>query len=186
MDKFYAGTIFIIDKSILTAHDFGAHLKERYEQGNDLISYGGRLVIHIFNTEGDLRELGSFRNILILISYVTYLSLELLNINLIRMHNENMDGPCEDEKTEGKGFCIRDATTQDIQSFLEDSAEENDIILGFTVGFVTIDQELADFIENLVPTFEKTLSNVVNDPIKSRYSQAGFQRKANLLSKKNL
>ena len=65
--------------------------------------------------------------------------------------------------------------TQDIQAFLDDSAEENDIVLGFTVGFVTIDQELAEFIENLVPTFEKSLSNVVNDPIKSQYSQFGFQ-----------
>ena len=96
------------------------------------------------------------------------------------MHNENMEGPCEDEKTEGKGFCIQSATTQDIQNFLDESAQDNDIILGFTVGFVTIDQELADFIENLVPTFEKSLSNVVNDPIKSIYSQACFQR--NVLS----
>ena len=38
-----------------------------------------------------------------------------------------------------------------------------------------IDQALADFIENLVPTFEKSLSGVVNDPIKSLYSQFGFQ-----------
>ena len=91
------------------------------------------------------------------------------------MHNENMDGPCEDESVDGKGFCVTNATTQEIQSFLEDSAEDSDIILGFTVGFVTIDQKLADFIENLVPTFEKSLSNVVNDPIKSKYSQSGFQ-----------
>ena len=96
------------------------------------------------------------------------------------MHNENMEGPCEDESVEGKGFCIKSATTQDIQAFLDESAQDNDIILGFTVGFVTIDQELADFIENLVPTFEKSLSNVVNDPIKSIYSQASFQR--NVLS----
>ena len=94
---------------------------------------------------------------------------------MIRMHNENMDGPCEDESVIGKGFCVRNSTTDDIQSFLDDFAEENDIILGFTVGFVTIDQELADFIENLVPTFEKSLSNVVNDSIKSIYSQVGFQ-----------
>ena len=87
-----------------------------------------------------------------------------------------MDDPCEDEGVEGKGFCVTNATTRDIQSFLDDSAEDTDIILGFTVGFVTIDQELADFIENLVPTFEKSLSNVVNDPIKSIYSQVSFQR----------
>ena len=93
-----------------------------------------------------------------------------------RMHNENMNGPCEDESLESKGFCIQSATTQDIQAFLDDSAEENDIILGFTVGFITIDQELAEFIEYLVPTFEKSLSNVVNDPIKSSYSQACFQQ----------
>ena len=96
------------------------------------------------------------------------------------MHNENTEGPCEDESVEGKGFCIKSATTQDIQAFLDESAQDNDIILGFTVGFVTIDQELADFIENWVPTFEKSLSNVVNDPIKSIYSQACFQR--NVLS----
>ena len=93
-----------------------------------------------------------------------------------RMQNENMNGPCEDESLESKGFCIQSATTQDIQAFLDESAQENDIILGFTVGFVTIDQDLADFIENLVPTFEKSLSNVVNDPIKNSYSQACFQR----------
>ena len=91
------------------------------------------------------------------------------------MHNEDMDGPCEDESVEGKGFCVTNATTRDIQSFLDESAEDTDIILGFTVGFVTIDQELADFIENLVPTFEKSLSNVVNDPIKSIYSQVSLK-----------
>ena len=95
---------------------------------------------------------------------------------MIRMHNEDMDGPCEDENVEGKGFCITNATTRDIQSFLDESAEDTDIILGFTVGFVTIDKELADFIENLVPTFDKSLSNVVNDPIKSIYSQVSFQQ----------
>ena len=42
-----------------------ARLKERFENGYDLINYGPRLIVHIFNTEGDLRELGSFRNILI-------------------------------------------------------------------------------------------------------------------------
>ena len=94
-----------------------------------------------------------------------------------RMHNENMDGPCEDESLESKGFCIQSATTQDIQTFLDDFAEENDIVLGFTVGFVTIDQELAEFIENLVPTFDKSLSNVVNDQIKSQYSQFRFQHR---------
>ena len=93
-----------------------------------------------------------------------------------------MDGPCEDESVDGKGFCVQNATTEDIQSFLEDSAEDSDIILGFTVGFVTIDEELADFIENLVPTFEKSLSNVVNDPIKSIYSQFGFQCLSSVLT----
>ena len=93
-----------------------------------------------------------------------------------------MEGPCEDESVEGKGFCIQSATTQDIQAFLDESAQDNDIILGFTVGFVTIDQDLADFIENLVPTFEKSLSNVVNDPIKSQYSQFSFQRYVNFFN----
>ena len=97
-----------------------------------------------------------------------------------RMHNENMNGPCEDESLESKGFCIQSATTQDIQDFLDESVQDNDIILGFTVGFVTIDQELADFIENLVPTFEKSLSDVANDPIKSQYSQFSFQRYVNV------
>ena len=102
---------------------------------------------------------------------------------MVRMQNENMEGPCEDESVEGKGFCIQSATTQDIQDFLDESTQDNDIILGFTVGFVTIDQELADLVENLVPTFEKSLSNVVNDPIKSSYSQACFRHNFHFVNK---
>ena len=37
--------------------------QERYEKASDMTDYGPRLIIHIFNTEGDLRELGSFRNV---------------------------------------------------------------------------------------------------------------------------
>ena len=125
--------------------------QERYEKASDMSNYGPRLIIHIFNTEGDLRELGSFRNVELrdFMNCSVYPQTGDHNFNRIyiqleRMYNEHMEGPCEDINTEGKGFCNGNSTVEDIQVFLDEFAEENDIILGFTAGFVKIDQALAE------------------------------------------
>merc|ERR1712096_325903 len=114
-------------------------------------NWGPRIIIHILNSAGDLREVMSFRM-------------------------DDIDQHCH-SYNDGQ-FCKPLSNVEDIEDFLishfDNPSHKEDIVIGFTVGFVEMTQELADFLEYRVEAFENSLTSIVSDPIKSKYSQLAF------------
>ena len=126
----------------------------RTEQRWHIDEWGPRLVLHIFNGAGDLRELKSFRF-------------------------DDTDKSCENEcKYCLEPRCERQASASLVENYLDqhfqNEAHADDIVFGVSAGFIDLTPDLTKLIESLVPTFGSSLTKLLDDPIKKQYSQFAF------------
>ena len=56
----------------------------------------------------------------------------------------------------------------------ENEAHAEDIVFGISAGFIDLNEDLTSMLEDLVPIFGKSLSSLLNDPVKKQYSQFAF------------
>ena len=61
-----------------------------------------------------------------------------------------------------------------LTSHFENEAHVEDIVFGVSAGFINLTEDLTSLLETLVPVFGKSLSNLLDDPIKKQYSQFAF------------
>lgn len=109
---------------------------ERVEKNWQNIEWGPRIVLHILNAEGDLREVNSFR----LEFHLIITSLNLLDgiffLNLKKNRMDELDDECAWNK-----YCQRLSTVPDIKFYLDshfDNPEFNQVKLFLMITIQTI------------------------------------------------
>ena len=109
---------------------------ERVEKNWQNIEWGPRIVLHILNAEGDLREVNSFR----LEFHLIITSLNLLDGNFFLNLKKNRMDELDDECAWNK-YCQRLSTVPDIKFYLDshfDNPEFNQVKLFLMITIQTI------------------------------------------------
>ena len=74
--------------------------------------------------------------------------------------------------------CEKKSNSAQIADFLakhfENEAHAEDIVFGISAGFIDLTEDLTSMLETLVPVFGRSLTSLLNDPIKKQYSQFAF------------
>ena len=74
--------------------------------------------------------------------------------------------------------CEKKSNSTQIADFLkkhfENEAHAEDIVFGISAGFIELTEDLTSMLETLVPVFGKSLTGLLDDPVKKQYSQFAF------------
>ena len=87
-------------------------------------------------------------------------------------------------KTQISPVCEKKSNSAQIANFLanhfENEAHAEDIVFGISAGFIDLTEDLTSMLETLVPVFGRSLTSLLNDPIKKQYSQFAFIYEVNI------